>query len=391
MGRALKLGLHSPFFGSTLGGGEKYLGVTAEALRDAFPGHSLEIVSPVPVDRELYERMLGIDLAGITLREEGTAGSPWLRRLNRLGSLRRLRNLALAYQALRASRRFDLFITMVYVIPAMSRARRGVVICQFPYQLSSRPWSRVFAKELGNFELVVCYSQYVRGWIQDYWSRDAQVVTPPIDIPDAEPDWNAKQQVILSVGRFFTAGHNKRQDLMVRVFRELCDEGLTGWRLQLAGPVHRDGPNAGYFESVVELARGYPVDFHTEASHLQLQALYAEASIYWHAAGFGVEPQASPINLEHYGMTTAEAMGHGLVPVVIAAGGQLEVVRDGVDGFLWHTVDELKARTKALVEDPGRRRGLGEAARERSRQFDRPRFKREIVAALAPLIKEIEG
>lgn len=390
MGRALKLGLHSPFFGSTLGGGEKYLGVAAEAIRDAFPEHTLEIVSPVPVDRQLYQRMLNIDLSGIRLREEGGAGSSLLHLLNRLGSLRRFRNLALAFQGRRASGRFDLFLTMVYVIPAMSRARRSAIICQFPYQLDRRPWSRVWARELRNFDPVICYSDFVRGWILSYWSRDATVIPPPVDIPAEEPDWGAKEKVILSVGRFFTEGHSKRQDIMVRAFRELCDAGLSDWELHLAGSVHRDGPNAGYYDSVVDLASGYPVSFHTGASSDDLRSLYARASIYWHASGFGVSAETRPIDLEHFGMTTAEAMGAGAVPVVFRAGGQPEVVRDGQDGFLWGHLDELKLRTTDLAADPALRRRLGTAAHASSHRFGRDRFKRDIVAALEPVIRELE-
>jgi glycosyltransferase involved in cell wall biosynthesis len=391
VGRPLKLGLHSPFFGSTLGGGEKYLGVAAEAIRDAFPEHTLEIVSPVPVDRQLYRRMLDIDLSGIKLREEGGGGASLLGRLNRFGSLRRFRNLALAYQARRASRRFDLFLTMVYVIPAMSRARRSAIICQFPYELDRHPWSRVWARELRNFDPVICYSEFVRGWIRTYWSREAVVIPPPVDIPESEPDWKAKENIILSVGRFFTAGHNKRQDVMVHAFRELCDAGLSDWELHLAGSVHRDGPNAGYYESVVELAHGYPIRFHTEASSDDLRSLYGRASIYWHASGFGVSGDTRPIDLEHFGMTTAESMGAGAVPVVINAGGQPEVVRDGEDGYLWRDLDEMKARTAELAGDPALRRRLGQAARGSSRRFGRDRFKRDIVAALEPIIRRLEA
>jgi glycosyltransferase involved in cell wall biosynthesis len=391
MGRSLRLGLHSPFFGSTLGGGEKYLGVTAEAIRDAFPEHSVEIVSPVPVDRDLYEKMLDIDLTGIKTREGERGGNPLLRRLNQVGALRRLRNLALAYQARRASRDFDLFLTMVYVIPAMSRARRSAIICQFPYELGRRRWSRVWARELDNFEPVICYSDYVRGWIRSYWSREALVIPPPVDVPPGEPNWETKEPIILSVGRFFRAGHNKRQDVMVRAFRELCDAGLTGWELHLAGPVHTDGPNAGFYESVVEMAQGYPVHFHTDATYADLQSLYARASIYWHAAGFGVPGDVRPIEMEHFGMTTAEAMGAGVVPVVFNAGGQPEVVRDAADGFLWGSLDELKSRSTEVARDPELRRRLGRAARLSSRRYDRARFKREMLAALEPVIRELEG
>ena len=70
----MRIGLYSPFMGSTMGGGEKYLGVTAETLRDAFPGHSVEILSPVPVDVGRYQEMLGLDLSGISFRSANSSG-----------------------------------------------------------------------------------------------------------------------------------------------------------------------------------------------------------------------------------------------------------------------------------------------------------------------------
>ena len=393
MGRSLRIGLHSPFFGSTVGGGEKYLGSAAEAIRDAFPEHSLEIVSPVPVDQDLYRRMLGLDLHGIRLRTapDGNGSGSLLRRLNQVSRLRRVRNLVLAGQALLASRRFDLFISMVYVIPAVTRARRSMIICQFPYELGGAGGRLLWRREMERFDSVICYSDFVRGWISDYWGRSATVVNPPIDIPNAEPDWDRKQNSILSVGRFFAAGHNKRQDLMVRTFREMVDAGLDGWKLVLAGSVHNDAVNAGYYESVVELARGYPVEIHDGPGYDKVQELYREASIYWHAAGSGVDARARPVELEHFGMTTAEAMGHGAVPVAMAAGGQLEVVTSGIDGYLWKEPSELRARTLELVRDPVLRRRLGEEARRASSRFDRPSFRRNIVAAVEPLVRELEA
>src|SRR5205823_5099506 len=186
-------------------------------------------------------------------------------------------------------------------------------------------------------------------------------------------------------GRFFTGGHEKRHDLMARAFRELCDAGLTGWELHLAGSVHRDGHNAHYFETVRQLAEGYPIHLHPDAPYAQVQDLYRRASIYWHAAGYqanGGDPAAQ----EHFGMTTAEAMGYGAVPVAIGSGGQPEVVQDGVDGYLWTDIDQLKAKTLALVNDPQLRQRLGVKARAASQRFSRQRFVRQIVAALAPLV-----
>ena len=410
MGGQLKIGIYSPFFGSTLGGGEKYLGVTAEAVRDAFPEHTVEIVTPVPVDRELYERSLNLDLSGIRFIATNKRVT-WLHRLlNRMPTLRLYRDLFIGAQAIEYTRAYDLFIAMVYVIPVFSKARTSVMLCQFPYQKAKEKQPRrvpapVFAvyafpyrmlrhfllpDDIGCFREIVCQSQYVRRWVERYWERNATVVNPPIDVPALEPDWTQKRPIILSVGRFFTGGHEKRHDLMARAFRELCDAGLSGWELHLAGSVHNDGHNAGYFKSIEELARGYPIVLHPDAPYGRLQDLYRRASIYWHAAGFGADP-GDPALLEHFGMTTAEAMGHGAVPVAIGSGGQLEVVADGVDGYLWRDLEQLKARTLDLINDPELRRRLGAQARSASQRFSRQRFVRQMVAALTPLVRQLEG
>ena len=61
--------------------------------------------------------------------------------------------------------------------------------------------------------------------------------------------------------------------------------------------------------------------------------------------------------MEHFGITTVEAMAAGCVPVVINKAGQREIVEDGVSGFLWNTWGELKDRTQLLAEDGNLRTG----------------------------------
>jgi glycosyltransferase involved in cell wall biosynthesis len=408
MGRPLKIGIYSPFFGSTLGGGEKYLGVTAEAIRDAFPEHHLEMVTAVPVDRALYERTLNLDLSGISFVSTNKRVTWFHRLLNRMPTLRLYRDLFIGAQAVAYTRAYDLFIAMVYVIPVFSQASRSVMLCQFPYPKDKVPRRippAVFAvyaapyrllrrfllpDDISCFQEIVCQSEYVRNWIGRYWKRQALVVNPPIDVPTADPDWNAKEQIILSVGRFFTGGHEKRHDLMVRVFREMCDAGLRGWELHLAGSVHRDGQNGRYFNTVQQMADGYPIVIHPDVPYPELQDLYGRASIYWHAAGFEANG-SDPAELEHFGMTTAEAMGYGAVPVAIASGGQPEVVHDGIDGYLWEDVDQLKAKTELLIASAELRQRLGIRARSNAQRFSRQRFVRQMMSALEPLVRELES
>ncbi len=391
----LRIGLYSPFFGSTYGGGEKYLGVTAEALRDAFPGAAVEILSPVPVDLERYERMLGLNLAGVRVRSGNPRPGRLKRHLARVPALRRARDVAVSLQAARASADYDLFLSMVYVLPAVTRARRSVILCQFPYSVRGSGLVRLarralLGREIDDFEMVICQSQYVRRWVRTLWARDALVVNPPIDAPGTEPAWEAKEPIVLSVGRFFASGHSKRHDIMVQAFRDLCDAGHDGWELHLAGSLHRDyASDVEYFERVCRLAEGYPVHVHVDAPRELLLDLYRRASIYWHAAGYGVDGDARPAEVEHFGMTTVEAMGCGVVPVAIATGGQVEVIENGTTGYLWRDLDELRARTIALMGDPAQRRRMGSAALRASGRFSRAEFSRRMVDAVRPLVEQL--
>ena len=94
-------------------------------------------------------------------------------------------------------------------------------------------------------------------------------------------------------------------------------------------------------------------------------ALYAESSIYWHAGGYGEDDALEPHRLEHFGITTVEAMAAKCVPVVIGKGGQRELIRHGEDGFLWYTTADLLGYTRMLIEQVDLCQRIGEAASRR--------------------------
>jgi glycosyltransferase involved in cell wall biosynthesis len=169
------------------------------------------------------------------------------------------------------------------------------------------------------------------------------------------------------------------------------DAGLAGWELRLVGGLTPGAAHAAYLENVRAAAHGYPIRIETDLPFDQLVERYREAAIYWHAAGFGEDEERAPIKAEHFGITTVEAMAAGCVPVVIARGGQPELVTHGVDGFLWQTLDELHACTLRLVADAPLRSRLAAAARAASRRFDQPHFDAALVKTLAqagiPVVK----
>lgn len=206
---------------------------------------------------------------------------------------------------------------------------------------------------IDSYDIHVAISQYTNHWLQKRWGVVGQILTPPIDVDRfLPPTGNQKQKIILSVGRFFAGGHNKKHLEMLRAFRGMCDrsEIPEGWEYHLAGSVHRDLPeHMQYFEEILKLADGYPVKILENLPFADLQREYHAASIFWHASGWGENENRHPERFEHFGMTTCEAMAAGCIPVVIARAGQIEIVQDGVNGFTFETESELVEKTRNLI------------------------------------------
>ncbi len=238
-----------------------------------------------------------------------------------------------------------------------------------------------FLAQVDTYDIIWGNSQFTQRWIQAYWGRSSQVLYPLVEVEAFRP--LEKRRQILSVGRFFRAAHNKKHLLMVQAFKDLVDRGLTGWSLHLAGGVVDDPIHQTYLRSVQEAATGYPIHIHANAPFETLRRLYGESAIYWHAAGYGEDESRAPIKMEHFGVTTVEAMAAGCAPVVIRKGGQPEIIQHGVDGFLWDEVAELKAYTLRLVEDEALRRQLSRAAQASSQRFDRHHFGAQIDSSLS--------
>lgn len=241
--------------------------------------------------------------------------------------------------------------------------------------------SRRYRDEIAGYDLLLANSHFTQRWIARRCGRGSELLYPPVQIGQFRP--GPKKQQIISVGRFFVAGHSKKQLAMIRLFRRLCDEGLTGWEYHLVGGTHDDPASAAYLESCYEAAHGYPVSLHVNAPLSTLRELYAESSLYWNATGYGEDPEITPDSFEHFGMTTVEAMASGCVPLSHNRAGQPEVIEHGVSGVLWETLDDLAAQTHALITDPERRRALAAAAVHRSGAFSFDRFRQTLLRLLA--------
>jgi glycosyltransferase involved in cell wall biosynthesis len=346
----MRVGFYDPYL-AILGGGEKYLLSILEQVCDEWPAADVVVLSPEEPDPAAWER-LGVHVARGAIQWE---------RAGMLGVTPR-------------SRRLDLLVTITNHFPPLSLARRSAVIVQFPFAGLGGLRGVERRLRLRSYDTVLCYSEFVREHIVERLGVDSAVISPPVDTDVAVR--GEKGRSIVAVGRFFPAAdaNNKKHGVLIEAFRRLF-EHEDGVALHLAGGCHSDPGSQAHLAELREQAAGLPVEFHPNASAEALEELYAGAALFWHAAGSG---ETLPERLEHFGITTVEAMARGCVPVVPASGGQLEIVADGENGRLWGTVDELVGATRELLDDPAQAARLRAAAVRDAERFAKPRFRERV-------------
>jgi len=167
---------------------------------------------------------------------------------------------------------------------------------------------------------------------------------------------------------------------MIRVFKQLYDENKTlhDWEYHLVGGVSSSIKDQSYLNKCQREANGYPIYFHVNVPFRVLKESYERCKVYWHATGLGENENKHPECMEHFGTTTVEAMSAGCVPVVINKGGQPEIVRNMIDGFLWDSTEELKKYTFELVNNETLWTKMSRLAIKRSRKFGIPKFRKRV-------------
>ena len=364
------------------GGGEKFMMTLAESLSQ-IPDTTVIMVSDHgELQKSSLEKFSGTDLSKIEYRL-----------IQHSGELDKITSDA------------DLFIYLSTFKPVKASAKRIVQVLQIPYgKINPATIGRKIisgqvkeaVKDLYRLQLhtharqqaslILVYSKFVREVLSRNYHIDGKVLYPPIQ--DYARSGISKKNIILSVGRIFRGLYNdKRYDVLTEAFRNGCKKELNGWEYHIVGSVSSDQATQDFLQSLKDVNKDYPVYFHVNESYDSVVRLYNEASIFWHAAGYGVDVDVHPENVEHFGMTTVEAMSAGCVPVVIDKGGQREIITDTVDGFLWDKIDELIARTSDIINGRCEIENLRIKARKRYEDFNLNHFQERVRELFLPLLK----
>jgi len=350
----MRICLYSPYLPKHTGGGERYLFDVARCLRSrhrvqvAFTGTDWQENEI----RQRYQQFLGYSLEGIEV-----ISTPLFSR-------------ASWWRKLWWTKQFDLLYYLTDGSLFWSLAGRNILHIQLPLKLDKSGWIDRF--KLSRWHVKTTNSEFTKEVVTASWPVEINYVHPPaIELPASLP--GNKQQIILHVGRFFRQLHTKRQDVLVEMFSRLKQQHsrLTqGWKLVLIGPVE----NRDYARQVAQLARGLPVEVHHDVTRAQLEQWYRRASLYWHATGYQVDERSHPQLVEHFGITTLEAMAYGCVPVVINKGGQREIMAGRLSQLLWTDPAQAIELTAQLIREPKLKQEMTNLARRRASQYSLKSF-----------------
>lgn len=346
------------------GGGERYLLTIAQALARRYRTY---LLTP-----ELYSSFrlrtlasdLGLDLGGV--------------RLEHVSEIARLADC-------------DVFVALgnEALPPLRAVGRRSIFVCQFPFPMHPNHVAGQWGT-LESYDDVAVYSQFAADHFRAQAGRLSRHAPPVTVLPPPAPmyaDAGPAARVsgrILNVGRFAPGGHCKRQDTLVDAFRLLVRASRRDdLELHLVGTVSAAPDSREFYRDVHHRAQGLPVYFHLSAPPEIVSDLYATSSSYWHATGYGNSEALFPERMEHFGIAVVEGMSAGCIPMVYAVAGPAEIVRHGVTGYHWLTLDDLvKTNLRVLGASDDQNRVMRERAQAAARDYDAAAFENRLSALL---------
>jgi glycosyltransferase involved in cell wall biosynthesis len=292
---------------------------------------------------------------------------------------------------------FDVFIAMGNEVfpPVAGVGRRNIYVCQFPFPARREEMISRAVLDKG-YDTVLVYSRFAAEAYADARrqagaaERTAVVLYPPCGGLGKTRNSVSENRAfqIISVGRFFQGGHEKRHDVMINAFRSLRNhgQGSRESELHLVGTAMQQWGSRAYLAWLERSARDLPVYFHVNASAEEVRSLLTTSAVYWHAAGFGVDERHQPEKLEHFGISVVEAMARGCLPIAYDAGGPKEIISPGVDGLLYRTEAELVADTLRVLQwwegGSDELKHMASAASTRAAEFTDQIFVEQAVAVL---------
>lgn len=338
----MRAAIYNPYL-DTMGGGERYTLSFAKVLSDN--GWDVDVEWKDPDIKKLLESRFGMNLNDIRVVPDIKRGDG-----------------------------YDLcFWVSDGSIPTL-KSRKNFLHFQVPFHNVGGN-SLLNKMKLFRIDNILCNSSFTKKVVDREYGVESSVLYPPVSVTDFKS--KRKENLIIYVGRFSKLKQSKRQDVLIKTFKKLTTNGINDWKLILAGGSELGVGN--YIEELKKMAEENNIEIIESPDYKTLKDLYGRSRIFWSASGYGEDEEKFPEKVEHFGMTVVEAMAAGAVPVIYNAGGHKEIVKDGVNGFLWKNITELISKTKKIISEKGVYTNLSREARKDSQNFSYERFENEIL------------
>lgn len=371
----------------TNGGGEKYMGYFCRFLESyyvdvridilVYDYNNMKVMSDSYVTIEDLNEKFSLDLKKTFVKKMATSFSN-----------KRIETFVVNRQVEQVSRLYDLFFNWNFLSKQQGKSKFNIYFCMFPpkkylygdCKLITRWLKRYIDKRFERrYDYYLCISKFTSYWLRHIWpqipANKSDIIYPPVySCKDSAPGKREKKNIIISVGRFFVSGHNKKQKEMLQCFLQ-NESNLENCEYHLVGSVSDNSEDQQYLKEIQELSfSSTKVFFHINCEIEELKHLYSVSKIFWHATGVDIDERLYPEKMEHFGITTVEAMSYGVVPVVVNKGGQREIVEHGRSGFLWNNFSECIERTRDLLKNNDLYDCMSNCAIETSKQFSIEQF-----------------
>lgn len=259
-------------------------------------------------------------------------------------------------------------------------AKKNIAIIHFPMDKKESfptykkyPFLKFIAKKtdlnyINKYDYFIPNSNFTKYWLQQKWNIEdnkIQVLYPPVT--KIKKTKEKQKDKILICSRI---EKSKKIDKLIYAYTK-SNFLSKNTKLIIAGSTKNESP-----EYVKYLQNINPsVEFIFNPSREKIEDLYASSYIFWHAKGY---EELDPYQMEHFGITTVEAMSAKCIPIVINKGGQTEIVTDE-SGFKWNNLDELIKYTEEIYSGKLDISSMQKNCIERSNLYSKENYQKKLL------------
>lgn len=259
-------------------------------------------------------------------------------------------------------------------------AKKNIAIIHFPMDKKESfptykkyPFLKFIAQKtdlnyINKYDYFIPNSNFTKYWLQQKWNikdNKIQVLYPPVTkIKKTEEKQKDKILICSRIEK------SKKIDKLIYAYTK-SNFLSKNTKLIIAGSTKNESP-----EYVKYLQNINPsVEFIFNPSREKIEDLYASSFIFWHAKGY---EELDPYQMEHFGITTVEAMSAKCIPIVINKGGQTEIVTDEC-GFRWNNLDELIKYTEEIYSGKLDISSMQKNCVERSNLYSKENYQKKLL------------